>query len=393
MVDMRLRAQLALATVLLATASCSSASTGPSSLEAAGAWGSTTTVEELRIGEEFGADEYMFGRVQSIAVGPDDSIYVSDGQARIVRVYDSDGVFVRNVGRPGEGPGEFAYGAGLAVLADGRLLARDSTRLSIFDSGGEYQWSFPVVPGGRRLLVDGDVNIYAQRFEGDIVLVKYSIEGEELGREAFPPQDLAGDRTFVLGWGEGNIYPFPTETRSAWSPLGYLVTGRNDVYDIELRKPEGTVHLTRDVERSPVGREEQAEWELHRQSLIQRNRAKGGDNVYEPIPDEKPFFREIHVGEDGRIWVFRYVTAEKRHDIEPLPERPERSLLTWREPWTYDVFEPDGTFLGSALVPESFFPHVFRGERIWGVHADIEGVERVLRLRVDPYAISSILSS
>ena len=102
------------------------------------------------------------------------------------------------------------------------------------------------------------------------------------------------------------------------------------------------------------------------------------------MPEQKPFFREIYVGEDGRIWIYRYVAAEKRTDVQPLPDRPERSLLTWREPWTYDVFEPDGTFLGSVVVPELFRPYVFRGLQIWGAHTDDDGVERVVRLRVDP---------
>ena len=224
-----------------------------------------------------------------------------------------------------------------------------------------------------------------ERFdEGGGGLVKYSTEGEELGRVTFPPRDTAGARTFVLGFGEGDIFPFPTETRSAWSPLGYVVTGRNDVYDIELRKPEGTVHLTRDVTPVPVGGEEQAEWEAFRQSLVLRERARGRETEFEPIPDVKPFFRGIYVGQEGRIWIFRYVAAEKRSDIEHLLDRPERPLLTWREPWTYDVFEADGSFLGSVVVPERLRPFVFRDDRIWGAGTDDDGVERVVRLRVVP---------
>jgi hypothetical protein len=134
----------------------------------------------------------------------------------------------------------------------------------------------------------------------------------------------------------------------------------------------------------PVGGEEHAEWEAFRQTLVERARARGADTEYEPIPGVKPVFRQLYVGEGGRIWVFRYVAAEKRDDIEPLPDRPERPLLTWREPWTYDVFDPDGTFLGSVVVPEGLQPFVFRGEQIWGSLTDDDGVERVVRLRVVP---------
>lgn len=380
---MNMRLIVAVSVVALALAACGSSAPD---VPAETAWGEATVVEELGIGVESGPDEYMFGSIRGIAVGSDGAVYVADGQPTIVRMYDSDGTFVRNIGRQGQGPGEFVSAPGLGVLPSGTLVTRDprGSRVSLFLDGGEYLDSFPVVPGGRMLTIDREGNVYVQLFEGDVVLVKYSIEGEELGRVTFPPQDMAGASTFGLGSGEGNIFPFPTETRSAWSPLGYLVTGRNDVYDIELRKPEGAVHLTRDVAPVPVGGEEHAEWEAFRQTLVERARARSRDTEYEPIPEVKPFFRRLYVGDDGRIWIFRYVAAEKRDDIEPLPDRPERPLLTWREPWTYDVFDPDGTFLGAVVVPEGLQPYVFRGEQIWGSLTDDDGVERVVRLRVVP---------
>ncbi len=46
--------------------------------------------------------------------------------------------------------------------------------------------------------------------------------------------------------------------------------------------------------------------------------------------------------------------------------------------------DPDGTFLGSVVVPELFRPFVFRGEQVWGSLTDDEGVERIVRLRVVP---------
>ena len=73
------------------------------------------------------------------------------------------------------------------------------------------------------------------------------------------------------------------------------------------------------------------------------------------------YFCDLFAGDDGRIWVFRYVAADKRDDVAPLPDRPEHPLLTWREPSTFDVFEPDGTFLWSVVVPELLEPLVFRG--------------------------------
>jgi hypothetical protein len=351
----------------------------------AGVWGETTLVEELALGVEVGADEYMFGYIASIAVGADGTMYVSDRQQDVVRMYDVDGAYVRDIGRQGQGPGEYASAPALGVLPDGTLVMEDgsTSRISFFSPEGEYLDSFPIGPSSG-IVVEREGSILTWRFEGGGEMARYSRSGEEVGRVEIPPRNQAGAATFVLAFGEGDIYPFPTETQSAWSPLGYVVTGRNDAYDIELRKPAGTIHLRRDIERAPMSGEEQAEWEAFRQGLVERGRSQGRDTEFEPIPDVKPYFRQIHAGEDGRIWVFRYVAAEKRHDIEPAPERPDRPLLTWREPWTYDVFEPDGTFLGAVVVPETLRPHVFRGEQIWGALTDENDVEQVVRLRVVP---------
>lgn len=381
-------------TLLAALAGCGA----PAPDEApSGVWGDATIAEDLAIGVETGADEYMLGSVRSVAVADDGTMYVVDSQVPIIRAYDRDGTFLRDVGRQGEGPGEYSRTPAVRVMPHGELAVWDlgTSRISFFSEQGELLGGFPATAGSfgghRAFFTDVDENLYlltmkpGARSELDQRLVKYTIEGEEIDSIDLPPRDPEG-RGFGLS-AEGVSAP-QVVTVSTWSPLGYVVTGRNDAYDIELRKPEGALHLRRDLEPAAVGPEEQGEWEAFRQSIIQRSRSQGIDPQYDPdsVPDTKPFFRDIQVGEDGRVWVWRYVAAEKRDDVEPLPDRPERPLLTWREPWTYDVFEPDGTFLGSVVVPELFQPLVLHGDRIWGSLTDEDGVERVVRLRVVPEA-------
>ena len=373
--------------LVVATVGCSTPAT---EAPAEGEWGDATVVEELSIGVEAGAEEYMFGRVHSVAVAADGMIYVADSRPIVVRAYSEDGTFRGRIGREGQGPGEYAAAPRLQVLPDGTLVMWDlrGRRISLLSTEGEYLRSFSVAAGTGRLFTDvsGDYYLRASsvRDEREFELVRYSADGEELGRVTLPPEG-DGSRSFVLG-SEGNLSSFAVLTRSRWSPLGYAITGRNDTYDIELRKPSGTVHLRRDIDPIRVRSEERAEWEAFRQRFLGLMLASDLDADLNEIPIAKPFFREVHVGQDGRVWVFRYVAAEKRHDVNPLPQLPERPLLTWREPWTYDVFESDGTFLGSVVVPELFWPFVFRGEQMWGSLTDEDGVERVMRLRVVPEA-------
>lgn len=75
-------------------------------------------LEELwRIGED---DEgVVFGAIGGMVADTEGRLYVADLQARQVSVFAPDGEFLRNLGREGEGPGEFREPRGLVVLPGG----------------------------------------------------------------------------------------------------------------------------------------------------------------------------------------------------------------------------------------------------------------------------------
>lgn len=95
--------------------------------------GDAALVPETSIGELEGPDEYLFGSVRAIAVDDDHNVYVLDGQARHVRVFDSAGTYVNTFGGSGEGPGEFRVPIGIAV-SGGRVMVRDpaNARVQLF---------------------------------------------------------------------------------------------------------------------------------------------------------------------------------------------------------------------------------------------------------------------
>ena len=108
--------------------------------------GEAALVPEVSIGELEGPEEYLFGSVWSIAVDDDRSVYVFDGQAQHVRVFDSAGAYVETLGRPGEGPGEFSRAEAIALLPDGRLAVRapGNMRIEVFgpEAGQTDQWGY-----------------------------------------------------------------------------------------------------------------------------------------------------------------------------------------------------------------------------------------------------------
>jgi len=126
-------------------------------------------------------------------------------------------------------------------------------------------------------------------------------------------------------------------------------------------------------------------WEEWASYFERRSAERGPQDAveYEPVPVTKPYFHGLGVGRDGRVWVLRQVEADYR-EREPRAPGNDTPLLRWYEPPTYDVFEQDGTFLGTVKLPHGTRPMMVDGNRIWAKHTDEDGVERVVRLRVEP---------
>jgi hypothetical protein len=61
---------------------------------------------------------------------------------------------------------------------------------------------------------------------------------------------------------------------------------------------------------------------------------------------------------------------------------PPEEQIPWREPTVYDVFEPDGRYVGRLRLPYAFIPIVFQGDDVWGIFRDDLDVEYVHRYRV-----------
>ncbi|MFW6198612.1 MAG: 6-bladed beta-propeller, partial [Acidobacteriota bacterium] len=82
------------------------------------------------IGVAEGEDPYIFGRIAAVTATAD-HIVVADEQVPVVRVYDLEGDHVRDLGRAGQGPGEYQVPRGLGVDARDRIFIRDDGRYAI----------------------------------------------------------------------------------------------------------------------------------------------------------------------------------------------------------------------------------------------------------------------
>jgi len=351
-------------------------------------WPAAATMkEELAIGALEGREELMFGNVQEIAVDARGGIYVFDGGAPALRYFDSSGTYLRTVGGKGAGPGEYQDAAlGLAVRRDGRLVLRDpnNSRLTLYEPDGTPAHHWPVASG----LFTEDAMVLDT---ADHVYLKVLLSPPERNKPwAIGLLHLDAQGTIVDTIPDPVIADAPSSSGGAfipgkvwaWSPLGYMVVGVNKAYRFELRPPNRPVLRIERV-ASPVAvlPEERTELEA-RNAWRRKYQARFMTAEIPPIPATKPPYSAFLISEEGRVWVQRHVAAERLAEGDTgTSSRPPSP--SWIEPSVYDVFEPDGTYLGEVRVPKGTTLAIVRGDLAWGTRQGDAGETYVVRLRME----------
>ena len=230
-------------------------------------WGTEAIlVPEITIGQVDGPEDYLFGIIRSIAVADNGAVYVLDGQAQHVRVFDSLGVYVETLGRRGEGPGEFTAAEAVAALPDGRLAVRDpeNQRVTVFGPGrGEMaEWRYtggvstfsPLYADtrGRTFLLAGDVSRVDEIVMEIIVL---GPDGTHLDTLPEPSSDY--EAPYVRAEAPGGLsvtYGVPFTPRFHWTfhPSGHFLTGLSNDYRIDLARDDGVLRIERSQDPVPA---------------------------------------------------------------------------------------------------------------------------------------------
>jgi hypothetical protein len=372
-------------------------------------WGDTAElVADVTIGQFEGPDEYMFGNIRSLAVAPDGSIYVFDSHVPALRKYAPDGTYLATFGREGGGPGEYKRpDGGLAVLPDGRVLLRDpgNTRISVYSPEGEYLDGWRIRGSfntSRRLYTDADGNSYtlilidpgAVVMDWQLGLAQYHPDGSPGDTLRAPSFDYHPSELVAQSVEDGEVtgtsvngVPFTPNVAWEYSPLGYIVGGLSTEYAINLyQAPDRVLRIKRanwePVRVVPEEKDERERITTANMRQTQPDWRWNGD----PIPDTKPPYRGMYVGERGRIWLLLHQEAQRieADEIEE-PEPGEIPPQTWIEPAAFDVFEPDGRYLGMVRAPDGFarYPRPFmRGDTVWAVVRGELEVPYVVRFHI-----------
>lgn len=376
---------------------------------AAGAWSAEeawTVEEDLRIGAMEGEPEYQFGGVGGIAVGSDGRIYVLDAQAQRIQVYSAEGEYQMTVGGPGGGPGELgqmgagggAGGGGVILTGPGdTLLVMDmaNQRMNLYGPDGASLGSFRVsiedgIPVAFRSTSSGAIAKQVRPFalpgqeqpaDPTDVIVRLTAGGEVVDTL----MEFPSGGTFRFGrGGVPEITFFAPEPVWALTEDGGLLFGLNDSYRISVYSPSGGLErvITREYERQPVTETDQEAIIGYLDRLWERmgvpeqfsSQMKQGMTFEEYFPA----FASLWTGPAGSIWVQHVLPPSTLSEEELEDYDPQRD--TGAPDW--DVFDPEGRYLGVVTMPERFAPRSIHGEHIYGVARDELDVQYVVRLRL-----------
>jgi hypothetical protein len=106
-----------------------------------------------------------------------------------------------------------------------------------------------------------------------------------------------------------------------------------------------------------------------------------------------PYFAGLRVGADGRVWVPLLGENVRRGGSVSMrggtgratvsnAQRPGNTNAEEPRPALYDVFEPNGTYLGQVQIPARVSTIYRRGDHVWGVAYNEDDVATVKRYRI-----------
>ncbi len=356
--------------------------------------------EVYRVGSVGGQEWEQFGDVGRVAFDGSARLHVFDGQVSRIFVVGTDGTLVHQIGRQGDGPGEFRSVRDMAVMEDGRVVAIDlgHRAYQVFRSNGDFE---------RMVRMGGDPSVTivgdhaAQRGAEALITtpIGSGLRAWSVDYSGGPPRkdrpksrpiehvSLAGEEsvtdTLADGWlpperdGE-NDSGVGLPRAFAWSPglhWGVLPDGSvafadSTTYAIKIAAAGTGVSriLTRPFAPEPVTDRlisSERERRLRDLEAIPDERLGGligvvnGEPIHRDPGEERQrrreriedteYFQELSVirglavSWDGTIWV-------RRRGEEPASDGGPIDLLT-----------PDGTYLGSlpaegAEIPDAFGP-------------------------------------
>ncbi|MCJ7580989.1 MAG: 6-bladed beta-propeller [Candidatus Aminicenantes bacterium] len=307
-----------------------------------------TLEEDLSIGKVDGNEEYMFSSLREILVDEKENIYAINFASREsqIRVFDRLGKYIRNIGRMGQGPGEFTSASHLQITPNNELMVIDtnSRKLSFFSLDGDYLRNTPYL--GVRV---SDVQINS---DGNYFF--YSVEPQGQGYYANKLELFGSDFNFIKLIVKDESRNTDVDAAPPWMFIRFPSTdlaigGFSEIYEFHTYDLNG--HLVQKISRDfdPV--------EINEYEKEKRNWKK-----IKGLPKYFRAFEDFSFDEDGRIFV---QTNERHLDSDEF---------------YVDVFDSEGKYI--AKIQLNSLPKYWKNGKMYTAEEDENGYVYIKRYKV-----------
>ena len=330
-------------------------------------------IVDLSIGEEEGDENYMFDDPRDIDADEEGNIYVLDYRECTIKKYNPEGKHLKNIGRIGEGPGEFQRPLCLCISRHGNIYVADwsTSKIHMFNSGGKFERATNI---GRLDLISVTKNeeliVGHRHSEEENNKIKYFYKVGKYDQQKEEIHDFYSQkqqRTARVSDGTFT-FEYPVFVRWDINSKDQIIIATANRYEMKVFTPDGSLlyKYILDVKPIPVT------GEAKRKISEILNRLRKGRRIDDPetrkIVEYYPVFNCISIDENDRIWVERY---------DPY----------WRDKLkkeiTFDVFSPGGKFLFTTKIEMDIYPKlIFKNGYIYTLARDESGYGKALRLRM-----------
>jgi hypothetical protein len=299
-----------------------------------------------------------------------------DYQDCVVKKYDPDGLFLRQFGRKGQGPGEFQIPYCLRISNQNEIYVKDENKIEVFSAEGGYQRTLAV-----------DVLYFFSFIENKDFIIDqrtYDKNGNgyhTVGRFDFAKNKVKPFLTQRVYWpstysDDEFAYQFPYFLRWGVSSKNHVYAASATDYRVHVFDSQGNLlfKFTKDYDPVSVAGEELEKIE----AIIKKVPPRPAENPYR-TKLIYPAFKYISIDESDRIWVERYQPG--------WTNRANKETV-------YDVFSSDGIFLFETRIPGHIFPQLkFKNGYLYALKKNDSGYVTAVRLKMKQQPASKIRTS
>lgn len=328
-------------------------------------------LEDLSIGFNQEEENYSFRYPRDIDADSKGNIYVVDYEEGTIKKYSPQGKHERNIGRKGQGPGEFEYLTSICIKKNiiycADLMQRE---VELFDLAGNYLKTIRTEGlSPEKICINGNDEIFIgyKSIEKDIdeKIQNYYRIGKYLSEKKiinsfYEKKQFRYDRIRNREFS----YTIPHYVKWAINESGNIYIGSADKYEVSVYSPAGLMLFKFVKDYQPFSVEE----DTKKKALAIIKALNVDPRDYLKYLETYPILNSMNIDDKGRIWVELF---------QPSIDNSQQGATH------FEIFTSEGKFLFSTIINKKNIYHIaIKFGYVYSLARDERGYLGVIRFKI-----------